>query len=54
MFSAYVDFLEHWYDISDESLYNGIVDDYFSLAHDCDEGVIDFILNTKMKGNTNG
>ena len=48
MFDAYVDFMEQWYDISDESVYEKIAMDFFSLASQCEEPLADFILNTAM------
>ena len=49
MFNAYVDFMEQYYDISDEEVYDGVVNDYLGLAHECYEYAHDFILNTAMK-----
>ena len=50
MFDAYVDFMEQWYDISDESVYDKIVMEFLDLAGECGEYLHHFILNTAMEG----
>ena len=49
MFNAYVDFMERYYDISDEAAYDDIVFAYFDLAHECGEYIHNFIMNTAMQ-----
>ena len=44
MFSAFVDFLEHYFDIEDDSEYEIVLDYYFELAYMCSESLTDFLV----------
>ena len=51
MFEAYIDFLHlgGYYDMSNDDECDALIGAYFSMAADCEEGLIEFILNTAME-----